>query len=269
MRNQMKICKVKEFVNGWVAAVELNGKLIELTDTFLPGYTKDPGKIMGGGKTNATLKCDSNVNFSRRDRWFVGVSTMSGCPVGCKFCACTGMARWTPLTADEIVSQVEYVIEKNAILPEDAYEFKVNYTRMGEPFLNIEAVKEAIETLDRKYRGIHHFVSTVGIKGSDFSWVKRNVTLQFSVHSLDEARRSELIPIKTMSLEEIGRVRVESGNKITLNFALLDWEDFSVERLREYFDPEYFFIKLSPINPNGVSRENGIQEGVIPQMNAI
>jgi 23S rRNA (adenine2503-C2)-methyltransferase len=77
---------------------------------------------------------------------------------------------------------------------------------MGDPWLDIDTVKKAIETINNKYPFAHHYISTIGIKDSDFSWVKDNITLQISLHSLDENRRNELIPYKRkMSIAELGR----------------------------------------------------------------
>ena len=172
----------------------------------------------------------------------IGVSCMSGCPVRCKFCATGNLPKYRNLTGQEIFDQVEFAIEKGGANPLEAKEFKINYTRMGEPFLNIEAIKEAITLIDAKYPNTHHYVSTIGIKGSDFSWIKDNVTLQLSLHSLDEDRRNDLIPFKNkMSIKELGEVVTQSNLKTTLNLTLVDEKDFNIDLLKEYFD-SYNFV---------------------------
>lgn len=98
MRN---VCS-KNFANGIVYALETeDGYPIETTDTFLPFYTKDAV----GRKQN---KLDSADFGDRSERWMIGVSTMSGCPVKCKFCAAK-LPKWRKLTAEEIVAQVEFI----------------------------------------------------------------------------------------------------------------------------------------------------------------
>lgn len=151
----------KTFKNGVVYCLQLeDGFLVETTDTFLPYYTKDAI----GRRQN---KLDNNELGDRTERWMIGVSTMSGCPVRCKFCATGNMKRYRNLTANEIVAQVEFAISHaGGADPTKAKEFKINYTRMGEPFLNIEAVKEAIRIITEKYPNTHHYVSTIGIKDS-------------------------------------------------------------------------------------------------------
>ena len=180
------------------------------------------------------------------------------------------MKRWRNLTADEIVGQVEFAIAQAGFNPADAREFKINYTRMGEPFLNIDAVKEAIARITEKYPNTHHYVSTIGIAGSDFSFVKGNVTLQISLHSFDDDKRNWLIPYpKKMTIEELGRIRTESNLKTTINLTLVDESDFDAEKLAKYFDKDYFFVKLSPINPNSISEKNNLGNGVIEGVNIV
>lgn len=260
----MEIVKSKTFKNGTVYCLRLNdGLLIETTDTFLPYYTKDAI----GRKQNFL---DNNNLGSRSERWMIGVSTMSGCPVRCKFCATGNMKQYRNLTADEIVGQVMFAIENAGCYPEDSKEFKINYTRMGEPFLNIEAVKEAIEQIAKMFPNTHHYISTIGIRDSDFSFVKGNITLQISLHSFDEDRRNWLIPYRRkMTIEELGKIRTESNLKTTINLTLVDESDFDAEKLKQYFDKEHFFIKLSPINPNCISEKNNLGNGIIEGVNLV
>lgn len=259
----------REFANGKVYMLRTSdGYPLETTDTYLPLYTREC-------INEHTNELKSNVLGDRSERWMVGVSCMSGCPVHCKFCATGKMKRWRNLTAQEIFEQVKFILGINkemGIHPKDSKEFKINYTRMGEPFLNIENVREAMRLIDEYLPGVrvHHYISTIGIVGSDFSWIKDNITLQLSLHSLDEDRRHNLIPINNlMSIEQLGKIRTESDLKTTLNMTLVDTDDFNINSLKAYFDPDYFFIKLSPINENEVSRENSMGTGIIKQTNKI
>lgn len=255
----------KQFTNGGVYALMTEDNYpVEVTDTFLPFYTKNAL----GNNTNKLTSCEIG---SRKERWMIGVSCMSGCPVRCKFCATGKLKKWRRLTAAEIVEQVKFITDKH---PEinfgDAMEHKINYTRMGEPFLNIDAIKSAIEQIESIHPGTHHYVSTIGIQGADFSWVKGNITLQVSLHSLDESRRDELIPFpKKMSIKELGSIVTESDLKTTVNMTLVDTLDFNIQKLRESFDPAKFFIKLSPINENEISIANNMGSGIIKTQNLI
>jgi len=263
----------RKFTNGIVYLFKTGDDYpLEVTDTFLPFYTKDAI----GRKQNCL---DNNDLGNRNERWMIGVSTMSGCPVRCKFCATAKLKKWRSLTTEEIVEQVTAILRKNSQFAKETVngtfileskEFKINYTRMGEPFLNIENVKKAINLIDRMIEGVkvHHYVSTIGLKNADFSWIKDNITLQISLHSLDETRRKWLIPMPNlMTLEELGQIRTESHLKTTLNMTLVDEKDFDIEKIKKYFDPKHFFIKLSPINPNSISDGNNLGNGVIEAKN--
>lgn len=255
----------RSFTNGIVySLLTEDGYPVEVTDTFLPYYTKDAI----GAKQNALKNYDI---ADRTERWMIGVSCMSGCPVGCKFCATGQLKRWRKLTAEEIVEQVRFILNKNPeYSPSEAKEFKINYTRMGEPFLNIEAVKEAVRIIDGMFPNVHHYISTIGIAGSDFSWIKGNITLQISLHSFDEEHRNWLIPYKRkMTIPELGKIRTASNLKTTLNMTLVEESDFDIESLKKHFNKEHFFIKLSPINPNATSDENNISQGVIQSKNLL
>jgi len=258
----MEIKRHKDFANGSVYCLVLNdGKLIETTDTFLPVYTKN-----AVGRNQNNLK--NNVLGDRSERWMIGISVSSGCPVRCKFCATGQMKKFRNLTTEEIVEQVDFMVNKNSLNPTKSKEFKINYTRMGEPFLNIINVKKAIEIIDKKYPNTHHYISTIGIKGMDTSFIKDNITLQLSLHSLNSEKRDLLIPYnKKFSIEQLGEVRTESYLKTTINLTLVDENDFDIDELYKYFDPKYFFIKLSPININKNSEKNNCGEGIIKSLN--
>lgn len=261
----MNIIRKKEFKNGIVYCIKLDdGLLIETTDTFLPFYTKDAI----GRKQNMLDNCELG---DRTERWMIGVSVMSGCPVRCKFCATGTMKKWRNLSVDEIVNQVEFVINKNKDAhPEDCKEFKINYTRMGEPFLNIDNVKKAINVIDSKYNNVHHYISTIGIKNSDFNFISDNITLQLSLHSLEDDKRNWLIPYKNkLDIVELSKIKTNSNLKTTLNLTLVDETDFDIEKLKCNFNKDDFFIKISPINVNETSEKNNLGSGIITGKNRI
>jgi len=261
----LKISKYKRFANGVVYALQTpDGYPIETTDSFLPFYTKNAI----GRKQN---KLSNTKLGDRSERWMIGVSVMSGCPVRCKFCATGKLKKWRNLSVDEIVAQIELVLNRNSQHhPQDSQEFKINYTRMGEPFLNINAVKEAIQKISAKYPNTHHYVSTIGICGSDFSWIKNNITLQVSLHSLVDKYRNELIPYKNkIPIEELGQIRTNSRLKTTLNLTLVSEDDFDITQLKKFFPPEHFFVKLSPINKNEISEKHALGNGIITGMNLV
>lgn len=255
----MKLIRSKSFANGTVYALHTeDGFPVEVTDTHLPFYTKD-----AIGRKQNTL---SDTDFGdRTERWLIGISVSSGCPVGCLFCSSGKLKKTRMLLYQEMVDQVEFVINQNTSFDfSAAKEHKINWTRMGDVFLNLDEVKKAIDIISIKYPNVHNYISTIGIKGSDFSWIKGNISLQISLHSLDEKRRDTLIPFnKKMSIEELGKIRTNSNLKTTINMTMIDKKDWDINKLYEFFDPKYFFIKLSPINKNEISNNNNLGSGVV------
>src|SRR5690606_14461998 len=118
-------------------------------------------------------------------------------------------------------------------------------------------VRKASHYIEKTFPNTHHYISTIGIKDSDFSWIEGNITLQISVHALNDEKRNWLIPYKNkMSIKELGQIRTKSNLKTTVNLTLVDESDFDINVLKEHFDPEFFFIKLSPLNESFNSRKN-------------
>ena len=260
----------KSFTNGVVYLLTTEDNYpIETTDTFLPYYTKDAI----GNKQNILTNYDIGC---RSERWMIGVSVSSGCIVGCKFCATGQLKKFKNLTTDEIVDQVRFILFKNDIPINEtggytitSKEFKINYTRMGDFSLNLKSVKESILKISKLYPNTHHYISTIGVRGVDYSWIEGNVTLQLSLHSLREETRNELIPFKNkMTIEELGSIRTKSNLKTTINLTLVNENDFDIELLKKYFDPKYFFIKISPLNKNCISDKNNLN-GVIKGINLV
>jgi 23S rRNA (adenine2503-C2)-methyltransferase len=119
------------------------------------------------------------------------VSSQSGCPLTCSFCA-TGRMRFARnLTASEIVEQALHFKRRGPLT-------NCIFMGMGEPMLNIENVLAACERLPDL--GITHrrtAISTVGwIPGIErLAEQEMPLRLALSLHAADEALRSELMPV--------------------------------------------------------------------------
>jgi len=102
----MKEIKSKSFTNGCVYALRTEDNYsVEVTDTFLPYYTKD---AIGRKQNNL----NNDIVGDRTERWMIGVSCMSGCPVHCKFCATGKLRKFRNLTAQEIVEQIDFALSQ-------------------------------------------------------------------------------------------------------------------------------------------------------------
>ena len=127
----------------------------------------------------------------RDGRRSICVSSQSGCPLTCTFCATGAMKFARNLTASEIVDQA---LHFRRIEPIDHCVFM----GMGEPMLNLDAVLGACERLPDI--GITHrrtTISTVGwIPGIErLTECDMPVRLALSLHAAEDALRSELMPV--------------------------------------------------------------------------
>ena len=102
------------------------------------------------------------------------ISSQVGCPVNCTFCVTGKLGFKRNLTRDEMVSQVLYAnnyIKKKFGKQEDGSWYSVRnivFMGMGEPLLNYDNVKKAIEIMLRQEAGFslsrrHITISTAGI----------------------------------------------------------------------------------------------------------
>lgn len=272
--------RTKAFLNGFVSVLQLNdGMLIETTSTCLPIQTE----IRLTGRHDNRVDPNSFSVDNWKDKWTVGVSTQSGCPIKCKFCAVNRLTErqgWRNLDAEEMVQQVDYAVAKaqglnGGLDPNDSTIFRVLFTRMGEPSLNINNVISAVEAVKRKYPKARVQISTIGIHMSvtlvdrllqlEERFGKDWLELQFSVHSTDDEFRGWLQNRSVLPNERIGELANSWYNhfegrpwKATLNFALAKDTPFEVQRLKHQFKPQSVFIKISPINENPVSAENSL-----------
>ena len=119
------------------------------------------------------------------------VSSQSGCPLTCSFCATGAMKFARNLTSSEILEQALHFRRAEAI-------DHCVFMGMGEPMLNLDAVLGACERLPEI--GITNrrtTISTVGwIPGIErLAESDMPVRLALSLHAAEESLRSELMPV--------------------------------------------------------------------------
>ena len=125
------------------------------------------------------------------DRRSICLSSQSGCPLTCTFCATGRMKFGRNLTASEILDQALHFRRKEPVN-------HAVFMGMGEPLMNLDAVLAACERLpDVGIAHSHTGISTVGwIPGIDrMAEEGPPVRLALSLHAADEALRSELMPV--------------------------------------------------------------------------
>ena len=145
------------------------------------------------------------------DRATVCVSSQSGCPMACVFCATGKLGFLHDLTAGQIVEQVLWAIHtlrqiraeqspaEAAKLPERVG--NIVFMGMGEPFNNFDHWWESVERLhdpNGLNLGARSFtVSTVGLVPGilRLARLKLQVNLAISLHAADDELRSEMMPV--------------------------------------------------------------------------
>jgi 23S rRNA (adenine2503-C2)-methyltransferase len=193
----------------------------------------------------------------RDGRRSICISSQSGCPLTCSFCATGRMRFGRNLTASEILDQALHFRRIEAI-------DHAVYMGMGEPFLNTDSVLESARRLPDL--GITHRRTTISTVG----WlpglrrfvdeVEQPIRLALSVHAADPALRSELMPVNdryplTDVVAECRRYVRLRGRKVFVEYVLLDGVNDSVAQARELtrvIDGASFKVNLIPYNPTAL-----------------
>jgi 23S rRNA (adenine2503-C2)-methyltransferase len=192
----------------------------------------------------------------RDGRRSICLSSQSGCPLTCTFCATGKMKFGRNLTASEILDQA---LHFRRIEPIDHCVFM----GMGEPMLNLDSVLEAARRLpDVGVTNRRTTVSTVGwLPGLTrfIDEVDEPIRLAFSLHAPNDALRNELMPVNERFpladvLAECRRYFELRGRKVYIEYVMLGGVNDRVERAAELaalLDPKIFKVNLIPYNPTG------------------
>src|SRR5206468_4084627 len=190
----------------------------------------------------------------RDGRRSICISSQSGCPLTCTFCATGAMRFGRNLTASEILDQA---LHFRRIEPID----HCVYMGMGEPFLNVAHVLDSARRLPDL--GITHRRTTISTVG----WlpglrrfvdeVEEPIRLALSIHTADPALRSELMPVNDRFpladvVAECRRYVALRHRKVFVEYVMLAGVNDSPAQARELASllaPESFKVNLIPYNP--------------------
>jgi 23S rRNA (adenine2503-C2)-methyltransferase len=196
----------------------------------------------------------------RSQKWILLVSTMFGCPIGCQMCDAGGYYEGKP-TAEQIFEQIDFLVRKR--FPDGrvpVQQFKIQFARMGEPALN-PAVLDVLREMPSRY-------DAPGLKIKQEQYSGGMFQFQFSIHTTDLGLRDKVIPVKKWSFEQMAeygrRFYAPGDRKITLNFALAEGMPVDPKVLLDYFDPQIFLIKITPLNPTYRAVENKLTSYIDP-----
>ena len=192
----------------------------------------------------------------RDGRRSICLSSQSGCPLTCTFCATGSMRFGRNLTASEIVDQALHFRRLESV-------DHAVFMGMGEPMLNLDEVLAAARRLPAL--GITHRRTTVSTVG----WlpglrrfvdeVAEPVRLALSLHAPTDELRSELMPVnERFPLAELVHQCTKyfalRRRKVFVEYVMLagvnDRYEQAVE-LARLLNPRFFKVNLIPYNPTG------------------
>jgi 23S rRNA (adenine2503-C2)-methyltransferase len=189
------------------------------------------------------------------------LSSQSGCPLTCTFCATGSMRFGRNLTASEILDQA---LHFRRIEDVD----HVVFMGMGEPMMNLDNVLEACRRLpDLGVTQRRTAISTVGwIPGIDrLAQSDMPIRLALSLHAADDALRSEIMPVNDRYpladvLDACRRFHAAKRRLVFVEYVMLAGVNDRYEQavaLAQLLDPKVFKVNLIPYNPTGAYDGSG------------
>ena len=193
----------------------------------------------------------------RDGRRSVCVSSQSGCPLTCTFCATGRMAFGRNLTTWEILDQVLHFRRTERV-------DHVVFMGMGEPFMNVDAVLAAARRLPEL--GVTHrrtTISTVGWVPGLTRFVEdvtEPIRLALSLHAADPELRSRLMPVNDRyplpDIVALCRTHWERTNRrVFVEYVMLAGVNDSPAQARllaSLLGRDAFKVNLIPYNPTGL-----------------
>jgi len=194
------------------------------------------------------------------------VSSQSGCPLTCTFCATGAMRFGRNLTASEILDQALHFRRVEDV-------DHLVFMGMGEPLMNLDAVLDACRRLPDV--GITHrrtTISTVGwIPGIDrLALTDMPLRLAFSLHAADDALRSQIMPVNERYpladvLAACRRWHAARRRPVFIEYVMLAGVNDRPEQaaaLARMLDHKAFKVNLIPYNPSGSPYEGSGPEAI-------
>src|SRR5437868_5462832 len=185
------------------------------------------------------------------------LSSQSGCPLTCTFCATGQMAFGRNLTASEIVDQALHFRRTTEV-------DHAVFMGMGEPMLNLDAVIDAARRLpDVGITPRRTTISTVGWMPGLRRFVDEvdePIRLALSLHAPDDELRSKIMPVNDRYplrtvVEECRRYVARRRRRVFVEYVMLAGVNDSPSQARalaSLLGREAFKVNLIPYNPTGI-----------------
>jgi 23S rRNA (adenine2503-C2)-methyltransferase len=215
------------------------------------------GTVKALFRTHDGLPVEAVLMRYKDGRRSVCLSSQSGCPLTCTFCATGAMRFGRNLTDAEILDQALHFRRMD----------RVNHAvfmGMGEPLMNLDAVLAACERLPDI--GITHRrigVSTVGwIPGIErLAGEAAPLRLALSLHAPEDALRSQIMPVNARYpladvIAACRRHYERKRRRVFVEYVMLAGVNDRLAQARalaDLLDPRAFKVNLIPFNPTGSS----------------
>ena len=252
-------------VGGYAEMTNLPGELRSELEQEVPFSTLElereakasDGTVKALFRTREGHPVEAVLMRYRDGRRSLCLSSQSGCPLTCTFCATGQMRFGRNLTPSEILDQA---LHFRRIEPVDHAVFM----GMGEPMLNLDSVLEAARSLpDVGITWRRTTISTVGwLPGLTrfVDEVEEPIRLALSLHAATDELRSELMPVNERYplaevLAECERYFKLRRCKVFVEYVMLSGVNDRVEQARslaDLLDPKVFKVNLIPYNPTGM-----------------
>ena len=194
------------------------------------------------------------------------LSSQSGCPLTCTFCATGRMKFGRNLTASEIVDQALHFRRFEDV-------DHAVFMGMGEPLMNLDNVLAAARRLPDL--GITHrrtTISTVGwLPGIErLTDEPEPIRLAFSLHAPDDALRSEIMPLNERYamadvLAACERWYARKRRRVFIEYVMLagvNDQYAQALQLAKLLDPAKYKVNLIPYNPTDSPYEGSGREAI-------
>jgi 23S rRNA (adenine2503-C2)-methyltransferase len=185
------------------------------------------------------------------------LSSQSGCPLTCTFCATGTMAFGRNLTSSEILDQALHF--RRAAEVDHAV-----FMGMGEPMLNLDEVLAAARRLPDI--GVTHRRTTISTVGwlpglrRFVNEVDEPIRLALSLHAPDDELRSRIMPVNerypiTDVVAECRRQAETTRRRVFVEYVMLARVNDAPEQARvlaQLLGRDHFKVNLIPYNPTGL-----------------
>lgn len=221
---------------------------------------KDPdGTIKLQLTLQDSLAVETVLLTDKEGRKTACVSCQVGCAMGCAFCRTGEMGFSRNLLPSEIVEQFLYLEKEAGTLS------NIVFMGMGEPMLNLEAIRKAVKILTHKdgraLSARRITLSTSGVVKGIYDLADNGplMRLAVSLTTADPALRQKLMPVeKKYPLNELRKAidyyATKTGRRVTLEAALMsgvNTGDESAKNMVSFAKGIDVNINLIPWNPIG------------------